>query len=51
MDTRVPTAFTFIDFKKAFDCVQHPVLINKLRKLGLSEFVIDWVTGYLSHTQ
>ena len=49
MDARLPTAAVFIDFRKAFDCVQHPMLIDKLKKLGLSPLVIDWVNSYLTN--
>ena len=49
LDARLPTAAVFIDFRKAFDCVQHPMLIKKLRDMGLSETVINWVTSYLSN--
>ena len=48
MDARLPTASVFIDFRKAFDCVQHPVLLGKLRKLGFSGLVVDWVDSYLT---
>ena len=49
MDAKLPTAAVFVDFRKAFDCVQHPVLLNKLRNLGLSELVINWVDNYLTN--
>ena len=51
MDVRLPTVAVFIDFKKAFDCVQHPVLISKLQCLGFDDTVIAWVTSYLSNRQ
>ena len=47
MDQRMPTLVTYIDFRKAFDCVQHPVLLGKLRQLGLGQPVIEWVRSYL----
>ena len=51
MDAKLATAAVFIDFRKAFDCVQHPVLLGKLRDMGLGELVIDWINSYLSNRQ
>ena len=51
MDIGVPTMATFVDFRKAFDCVQHEVLIKKLECLGLSCDVVKWVQSYLSCRQ
>ena len=48
LDLRIPTVAAFIDFKKALDCVQHPVLLNKLNDLNLSEEVKAWVKSYLT---
>ena len=39
MDSAIPTLTVFIDFRKAFDCVQHEVLLNKLSQLNLSSSV------------
>ena len=49
MDQGFPSLATFIDFRKAFDCVQHPVLLDKLSSLDLAKEVIDWFKSYLSH--
>ena len=48
LDSKTPTVAAFIDFRKAFDCVQHPVLLHKLAQLNLDDSVIDWVKSYLS---
>ena len=48
LDVGLPTAAVFIDFRKAFDCVQHPVLLEKMKVLGFSDTVISWVKSYLS---
>ena len=48
LDSKTPTLATFIDFKKAFDCVQHPVLLKKLAKLNLGNATVKWVESYLS---
>ena len=48
MDTKLPTLVAYIDFRKAFDCVQHVILLDKLDQLGLGKAVIDWVESYLS---
>ena len=51
MDSSVTTAALFIDFKKAFDCVQHPMLVEKFRQVGLCETLVEWVISYLSDRQ
>ena len=47
MDKRLPTLVTFIDFKKAFDCVQHDLLIAKIKLLNLDDITIKWLEDYL----
>ena len=48
LDQGLPTLVTYIDFKKAFDCVQHTILLDKLIKLNLADPVILWIKSYLS---
>ena len=48
MDQRLPTLTTFIDFRKAFDCVQHPILLNKLKSMNLDPMVTNWFESYLT---
>ena len=47
MDSKIPTLAAFIDFRKAFDCVQHTVLLDKLKQLNVKDEVQDWVRNYL----
>ena len=42
------TAAIFIDFRKAFDCVQHSTLLGKLKELYLDQQTQTWLTSYLS---
>ena len=52
INNQKPTLAIFIDFKKAFDSVNHNIIIKKLKKLGLHPNTIDWFMSYLaSHTQ
>lgn len=39
----------FLDLKKAFDVVNHSVLLTKLQKFNFSEPVLKWMTSYLSN--
>ena len=48
LDSKMCTLATYVDFRKAFDCVQHPVLIDKLKSLNFEETVINWVKSYLT---
>ena len=39
----------FIDFRKAFDCVNHTVLMDKLHSIGISGSFYDWLLNYLDN--
>jgi hypothetical protein len=47
LDNKLVIGAVFIDLRKAFDTVDHELLILKLRNLGFST-VINWFTSYLS---
>ena len=38
----------FLDYKKAFDNVPHQPLLDKLKRLGFNNYIIRWITSYLS---
>lgn len=42
------TAVLFIDFQKAFDCVNHNTLLSKLKKLHLSKIFISILDSFLN---
>ena len=37
----------FLDLKKAFDVVNHEILLKKFKKIGLNGVVLEWFTSYL----
>ena len=39
----------FLDFSKAFDTVNHKILIEKLKILGFQNNTCDWINSYLSN--
>ena len=43
------TATIFCDFSKAFDCVNHKILINKLQHYGFRGSSLEWFKSYLSN--
>lgn len=45
------SACVFIDYKKAFDCVNHSILISKLSDIGIAWENIDWFHNYFEHRQ
>ena len=38
----------FLDFKKAFDTIDHKILIEKLRCYGIRGLALEWIKDYLS---
>ena len=38
-----------IDLQKAFDTIDHKVLLDKLVYMGFSDYAISWFTSYLSN--
>ena len=41
------TLLIFLDFSKAFDTVNHKILIEKLKILGVQNDTCDWINSYL----
>ena len=37
----------FINSKKAFDCVSHDILLNKLHAYGIRDNLMQWFKSYL----
>ena len=46
-DMKTPTMVVFIDFRKAFDCVCHEKLVDKLASANLSPGALNWIRDYL----
>nr|CAH7767833.1 unnamed protein product [Callosobruchus chinensis] len=47
MDKHVNTVLVMIDFSKAFDTVNHKVLLSKLKHIGLSDIPLNFFEHYL----
>ena len=47
LDKGEQTDMIFLDFIKAFDSVDHNMLIHKLHKLGFSGKLLLWISEYL----
>ena len=48
IDSGKTVAVLFIDFRKAFDTVSHPILIKKLSACGISGELLEYLQSYLS---
>ena len=49
LDSRKSCAEIFIDLTKAFDTVNHDILLSRLVSIGLSETAIGWIRNYLNN--
>ena len=47
MDKKQQTATVLLDMSKAFDSIDHEILITKLQDVVLSPSAINWLRSYL----
>ena len=48
LDKNIQTDVIYLDFAKAFDSVDHKILLAKLNAHGISGKLLSWLTNYLS---
>ena len=49
IDNNLITCGVFLDFSKAFNTVNHEILLRKLYKYGVRGKTLDWFTSYLTN--
>ena len=51
MDSGKMVGVVLVDFKKAFDLVDHQILLSKLKLYGINDEALMWFNTYLEHRQ
>ena len=51
LDAECSTIAIFVDLKKAFDTIDHDILIKKLKTIGIRGIVLEWLQSYLRKRQ
>lgn len=47
LNWKMKVAALFVDFRKAFDVIDHGILLDKLQDAGVSQSSIKWFSSYL----
>ena len=47
LDKSIPTDVAYFDIAKAFDTVDHAILLEKLLQMGLPKLFLGWIASYL----
>ena len=48
-DNGFGTGMIFVDLQKAFDTINHDILLKKLSIIGFSDHTVKWFQSYLSN--
>ncbi len=48
-NNKLQVAGIFCDLAKAFDCVSHDILVEKLKYYGVNETGVNWIRSYLNN--
>ncbi len=51
MDNKKYTVGVFIDLKKAFDTIDHTLLMQKIERYGIRRVAYSWLRDYLDNRQ
>ena len=50
-NSKLNTGLLFLDVRKAFDSLDHNMLLTKIQRLGASGRMLNWFSSYLNRTQ